>query len=102
MMTSSWSIRTRQDSLFDPIVLSPKISPMLHEVACPHGVSESARRLCAHLVENAHQESVARFTGSGLDYELLCRQCAAAPEGAAIPMRSICAACFSDFDYWQE
>ena len=71
-------------------------------VSCPHDIGDSARRLCAHLVEHRHQESVARFTGSGLDYELLCLECAAAPEGAAISMRSICAACFSDFDYWQE
>jgi hypothetical protein len=75
---------------------------MLQELACPHGVSEGARRVCAHLLEKEDLQYVARFAGSGLDYDLLCQECAAAPEGAAVPMRNICTACFSDVERWQE
>src|SRR4029453_1690854 len=65
----------------------------MSQLACPHGDAHIAQRVCGHLLEAAADSYSHRFTGAGLDYDLVCPACAAGPEDAAAVGR-VCAACF--------
>jgi hypothetical protein len=75
------------------------------EIACVHVSATALRRVCAHLLAKGDQTYVARFTGSGADYELLCEACSESVDQTGVPARNICAQCFSNledeqWEYW--
>jgi hypothetical protein len=71
---------------------------MPQRISCPHPEARPSRRLCQHLSEDLGQASVARFTGVGHVYDLLCTACASRAERGSVPMVTICEACFAPFE----
>jgi hypothetical protein len=74
----------------------------MSQAACPHGDAHIAQRVCVHLFNGEAESYSHRFTGSGIDYDLLCPACAEASaladdetsEPPAALHTSPCAACF--------
>lgn len=68
------------------------------DLACPHTGADTVRQVCAHVLEARDISYRKRFTGSGLDYDLLCEACAGLSDPAGAPLRKVCAACFLDLE----
>ncbi len=74
----------------------------MSQAACPHGDAHIAQRVCVHLFKGEAQDYSHRFTGRGIDYDLLCPACAEASaladdetsEPPAALLAPTCAACF--------
>lgn len=58
---------------------------------CPHADSLIEQRVCDHLLVGQGTEYGHRFTGVGVDFDLVCPQCAAVAREA---LARVCAACF--------
>jgi hypothetical protein len=68
-------------------------------VDCPHQDASEFKKLCSHLVEQIDKREidwVRRFTGVGLEYHLLCNECAQNPDNAKL--HDVCIECFEKLD----
>jgi len=71
---------------------------MANELGCAHSAADRRHRVCFHLLENLDLHYSKRFTGAGLEYELLCSDCVRQGAYAESFRRSICADCFARLD----
>ena len=68
-------------------------------LACSHQEPDQPRRVCLHLLarDRKWQERYyRRFTGVGLEYDLVCATCREHPEALESQLRLVCAECFQD------
>lgn len=64
--------------------------------ACAHGDVHIAQRVCGHLWRREADSYCHRFSGRGLEYDLLCPACGDQPAGDEEDLVTVCAGCFED------
>jgi hypothetical protein len=73
-------------------------------LACSHQEVGQPRRVCLHLLSNREADYCKRFTGIGMDYDLLCVACGKQPEQIESNLREVCQSCFETVEtegYWE-
>jgi hypothetical protein len=66
----------------------------MSSVACSHAQAHIGQRVCRHLFGGPADSYAHRFTGVGLEYDLVCRACAELGGPPAGDQVTVCAACF--------
>ena len=56
------------------------------------------KRVCLHLLESKDTDHYQRFTGNGLDYDLLCSKCKSAPADMKANLREVSPDCFKEVE----
>lgn len=63
-------------------------------IRCPHNDRVVGGRVCAHLLDEKDASYAQRFTGIGLNYDLICCKCHKEAEKSDVALASVCVECF--------
>src|ERR687888_2133831 len=63
-------------------------------IACPHSGEHTGQQVCRHLWSGRADSYAQRFTGTALEYDLLCILCAERDVRVPGDLVTVCAACF--------
>ena len=69
----------------------------INAIQCHHQGAEQTGCACTHMLESLQSsKGHRRFTGCGLEFEIICDQCACDPASLAASRRKVCADCFRE------
>src|SRR3712207_5467970 len=63
---------------------------------CPHPNVTSTGRVCRHLLGTKDMDYCKRFTGIGIEYDLICVACRANPDAIEANLLTVCSQCFAE------
>ena len=72
--------------------------------ACPHPDADNTRRVCRHLRATRDADYCKRFTGRGIEYELVCLKCRQYPDQIEANLLWVCFQCFKEIEeegWWE-
>lgn len=70
----------------------------MNEPGCPHLDADRLKRVCTHLLLEKDGDYLKRFTGIGLEYDLVCPHCGKLDEGIDATLRPSCSKCFEEIE----
>lgn len=80
---------------------------MSDNISCPHNDAEILKKVCSHILSSKNERSgyIKSFTGIGIEYDLVCRQCAEKPADINDNLQAVCIKCFAELEekgYWED
>src|SRR5438128_1330240 len=73
-----------------------RVRTAMPETLCPHSTFAGEGRVCSHLLES--HGYFQRFTGVGLEYDLVCSRCNEHQAEIEGNLRTVCAECFQRYE----
>lgn len=69
---------------------------LMPAISCPHQDADTTRRVCLHLLETKDADYHQRFTGVGMEYDLICPACREQADQLEANLREVCPECFRE------